>query len=89
MTLLLRKNRLLLKANRKPASGGRVTNGELVTVKSVRAEGGIELSDGRVLDSALSGKQRSLIPDGQPVVLEIIVTEIKDGDKQHLQEVKE
>jgi hypothetical protein len=31
--------RLNLKANRKLASGGRVTNGELVTVKSVRAGG--------------------------------------------------
>ena len=43
-------DRLHLKANRKLASGGRVTNGELVTVKSVRADGGIELTDGRVLD---------------------------------------
>ncbi len=33
-------DRLHLKANRKLASGGRVTNGELVTVKSVRADGG-------------------------------------------------
>ncbi|MCW5555086.1 MAG: relaxase domain-containing protein [Verrucomicrobiae bacterium] len=44
-------DRLLLKANRKLASGGRVTNGELVTVKSVRSDGGVELSDGRVLDN--------------------------------------
>jgi hypothetical protein len=36
--------------NRNLASRGRVTNGELVTVKSVRGDGGIELSDGRVLD---------------------------------------
>ena len=43
-------DRLQLKANRKLASGGRVTNGELVTVKSVRADGGVELTDGRVLD---------------------------------------
>jgi len=43
-------DRLHLKANRKLASGGRVTNGELVTVKSVRADGGVELTDGRVLD---------------------------------------
>jgi ATP-dependent exoDNAse (exonuclease V) alpha subunit len=43
-------DRLQLKANRKLASRGRVTNGELVTVKSVRGDGGIELSDGRVLD---------------------------------------
>jgi ATP-dependent exoDNAse (exonuclease V) alpha subunit len=45
-------DRLLLKANRKLASGGRVTNGELVTVKSVRADGGVELTDGRVLDKS-------------------------------------
>ena len=30
--------------------------------------------------TALSGKQRSLIPDGQPVVLEIVVSEIKEGE---------
>jgi ATP-dependent exoDNAse (exonuclease V) alpha subunit len=45
-------DRLHLKANRKLTSGGRVTNGELVTVKSVRAEGGIEPTDGRVLDKS-------------------------------------
>ena len=45
-------DRLHLKANRKLASGGRVTNGELVTVKSVRSDGGVELSDGRVLDNS-------------------------------------
>jgi len=45
-------DRLHLKANRKLASGGRVTNGELVTVKSVRADGGLELTDGRVLDKS-------------------------------------
>ena len=44
--------RLHLKANRKLASGSRVTNGELVTVKSVGADGGIELADGRVLDAS-------------------------------------
>ncbi|MCI0746298.1 MAG: relaxase domain-containing protein [Verrucomicrobia subdivision 3 bacterium] len=43
-------DRLHLKANRKLDSGGRVANGELVSVKSVRADGGIELNDGRVLD---------------------------------------
>ena len=31
--------------------------------------------------TTLSGKQRSLIPDGQPVVLKIVVTEIKDAEK--------
>ena len=43
-------DRLHLKANRKLASGRRVTNGEIVTAKSVHADGEIELSDGRVLD---------------------------------------
>ena len=45
-------DRLHLKANRKLASGGRVTNGEIVTVKSVHADGGVELTDGRVLDKS-------------------------------------
>src|SRR5437016_8673860 len=42
-------DRLHLKANRGLASGRRVTNGEIVTAKAVRADGEIELSDGRVL----------------------------------------
>jgi hypothetical protein len=41
--------RLHLKANRNLGAGARTTNGELVTVKTVRADGGIELADGRVL----------------------------------------
>ena len=41
--------RLHLKANRTLAPGARITNGELVTVKTVRTDGGIELVDGRVL----------------------------------------
>jgi conjugative relaxase-like TrwC/TraI family protein len=45
-------DKLHLKANRKLASGARVTNGELVAVQSVRADGGIELTDGRVLDKS-------------------------------------
>jgi conjugative relaxase-like TrwC/TraI family protein len=45
-------DRLHLKANRKLASGGRITNGELVSVKSVRADGAVELADGRVLDKS-------------------------------------
>lgn len=45
-------DRLHLKANRKLAAGGRVTNGELVAVKSVRADASIELTDGRVLDAS-------------------------------------
>lgn len=43
-------DKLHLKANRRLASGARVTNGELVAVKSVQADGSIELTDGRVLD---------------------------------------
>jgi hypothetical protein len=43
-------DKLHLKANRKLASGARVTNGELVTVKSALADGKIELTDGRFLD---------------------------------------
>src|SRR5208283_2147271 len=45
-------DRLHLKANRKLATGGRVTNGELVAVKSVRTDRAVELADGRVLDKA-------------------------------------
>ena len=45
-------DRLHLKANRKLASGDRVTNGELVAVKSVRSDGAVELADGRVLDKS-------------------------------------
>ena len=45
-------DKLHLKANRKLASGARVTNGELVTVKSVHADGKIEPADGRVLDKS-------------------------------------
>ena len=45
-------DRLHVKSNRKLASGPRVTNGELVTVKSVRTDGGVELTDGRVLDAS-------------------------------------
>ncbi len=45
-------DRLHVKANRKLASGPRVTNGELVTVKTVRRDGGVELTDGRVLDAS-------------------------------------
>ena len=42
--------KLHLKANRKLASGARVANGELVTVKSVQKNGSIKLTDGRILD---------------------------------------
>jgi conjugative relaxase-like TrwC/TraI family protein len=48
----LAESRLHLKANRELASGARVTNGELVTVKSVRSDGGVERNDGRVLDKS-------------------------------------
>jgi hypothetical protein len=33
--------------------------------------------------TALSGKQRSLIPEGQPVVLEIVVAEVGPQDQRH------
>jgi conjugative relaxase-like TrwC/TraI family protein len=45
-------DRLHLKANRKLASGRRVTNGEIVTAKAVNADGEVELTDGRVLDKS-------------------------------------
>ncbi len=51
-TKVAEKDRLHLKANRKLASGDRVTNGELVTVKSVGTDGKIKLADGRVLDAS-------------------------------------
>lgn len=43
-------DRLHLKANRSLRSGGRATNGEIVTVKNTRPNGEIELADGRILD---------------------------------------
>ncbi len=43
-------DKLHLKANRRLTSGDRLTNGELVVVKSVGVNGDIELTDGRVLD---------------------------------------
>src|SRR5208283_3322231 len=51
-TKVAENDRLHLKANRKLASGGRVTNGELVTVQSVGVDGTIKLADGRVLDAS-------------------------------------
>ncbi len=45
-------DKLHLKANRKLTSGARVTNGELVTVKSALPDGKIELTDGRILDKS-------------------------------------
>jgi conjugative relaxase-like TrwC/TraI family protein len=47
---LTRGDKLHLKANRSLASGARITNGELVVVKSVGVNGDIELADGRILD---------------------------------------
>jgi conjugative relaxase-like TrwC/TraI family protein len=49
---LAQGDKLHLKANRKLASGARITNGELVIVKSVVVNGNIELTDGRVLDKS-------------------------------------
>ena len=52
MTIALaRGDRLQIKANRKMSAGTLVTNGELVTVKEVRADGRIDLADGRTLDA--------------------------------------
>ena len=48
--LVAEGERLHLKANRNLAGGGRTTNGELVTVKTVFPDGTIELADGRTLD---------------------------------------
>lgn len=44
-------DRIHLKANRTMASGARVANGELATVKAVETDGHITLADGRVLDA--------------------------------------
>ena len=46
---LAKSDRLQLKANSKSADGKELVNGELVTVKSVNADGRIELTDGRVI----------------------------------------
>jgi conjugative relaxase-like TrwC/TraI family protein len=45
-------DRLQLKANRRLSSGGAASNGELVTVECVHADGRIALQDGRTLDSS-------------------------------------
>lgn len=50
-TRIAENDRLHLKANAKLKHGGRATNGELVTVKSISADGKIKLADGRVLDA--------------------------------------
>lgn len=50
--LLTQGDKLHLKANRRLVSGARITNGELVVVKSVGVNGDIELTDGRVLDKS-------------------------------------
>lgn len=47
--LLSRGDRLQLKSNAKSVKGERLDNGELVTVKRVKADGCIQLEDGRVL----------------------------------------
>jgi ATP-dependent exoDNAse (exonuclease V) alpha subunit len=52
MTIALAQgDRLQLKANRRMSTGQNVTNGELVTVKHVRADGRVDLADGRTLDA--------------------------------------
>jgi conjugative relaxase-like TrwC/TraI family protein len=47
---LAKGDKLQLKANHRLASGATVLNGEIVTVKSIHANGGIALQDGRTLD---------------------------------------
>ena len=49
-TRVAKNDRLHLKANARLKHGGRATNGELVTVKSISADGKIKLADGRELD---------------------------------------
>jgi conjugative relaxase-like TrwC/TraI family protein len=44
-------DRLQLKANGKTADGRRLTNGELVTVSGIGPEGGVQLQDGRILET--------------------------------------
>lgn len=46
---LQRGDRVQLKVNGKSADGQRLTNGEIVTIASIRASGEIQLDDGRVL----------------------------------------
>lgn len=48
--VLAHGDRLQLKANRRMASGATVSNGELVTVECLHADGRIALRDGRTLD---------------------------------------
>jgi len=49
---LSRQDRLQLKANAKTARGELLANGEVVTVKNIRASGEIELTDGRKLPAS-------------------------------------
>ena len=51
-TRIAENDRLHLKANSRLNHGGRAANGELVTVKSISADGKIKLADGRVLDDS-------------------------------------
>jgi conjugative relaxase-like TrwC/TraI family protein len=51
-TRVAENDRLHLKANSRLKHGGRASNGELVTVKSISADGKIKLADGRVLDDS-------------------------------------
>lgn len=47
---LAQGDRLQLKANRRLSSGGAASNGEIVTIECVHADGRIALQDGRTLD---------------------------------------
>src|SRR2546428_9755581 len=51
-----------------------------------RIETAIQRSELSLL-TALSGKQRSLIPDGQPVILEIVVTEVEDVENKEASKI--
>jgi len=50
--LLARGDRIQIKANRRMSTGQAMVNGELVTVKTVRADGRIDLADGRTIDAS-------------------------------------
>jgi hypothetical protein len=59
-----------------------VTHEVLVSGQSLRRiETAMQRSELSLL-TKLPSSQRSLIPDGQPVVVEIVVTESKDAEKQ-------
>ena len=81
--------RLHLKANRTLAAGARTTNGELVTVKTVRADGGIELADGRILGKCFREFLPGYPPDAARVfvcALALTNDQAKEPSTKHLLE---